>query len=51
MKTLDLIKQARENLKAHVQNRLPSGYKKCMIEMNKILNQAWDIAIMPKKCD
>jgi hypothetical protein len=39
-----LRKQARENLKAHVLDGLPSDYEKCIVGMNEVLKQAWDIA-------
>lgn len=45
---VDLRKQARENLKAHVQNRLPSDYEKCMVGMNEVLKHARDIANISK---
>jgi hypothetical protein len=38
-----LIRQAKENLKTHVENRLPEEYQKCMVGINQVLNMAWSI--------
>ena len=38
-----LRKQAQENLKSHIQERLPEQYQKCMIGLNQVLKMGWDI--------
>jgi hypothetical protein len=38
-----LRKQAQENLKLHIQERLPEQYQKCMIGLNQVLKMGWDI--------
>ena len=38
-----LNKQARENLKSHVQDRLPDQYQKCMNGLNQVLKIGWNI--------
>jgi hypothetical protein len=38
-----LNKQARENLKSHVQDRLPDQYQKCMNGLNQVLKIVWNI--------
>ena len=35
--------QARENLKVHIQDKLPEEYQKCMVGINQVLNMAWSI--------
>ena len=38
-----LRKRAQENLKSHIQERLPEQYQKCMIGLNQVLKMGWDI--------
>ena len=38
-----LRKQAKENLKSHIRDRLPEEYQKCMIGINQMLKISWDI--------
>jgi hypothetical protein len=38
-----LRKQAQENLKSHIQERLPEQYQKCIIGLNQVLKMGWDI--------
>ena len=38
-----LRKQAQENLKSHIQERLAEQYQKCMIGLNQVLKMGWDI--------
>ena len=39
-----LAKQAKENLKTHIQHTLPLEYKRCLNGINQVLNQAWRIS-------
>jgi hypothetical protein len=41
-----LDKQAQDNLKTHVQKRLPEQYQKCMNGLNQVLKMAWNIVIL-----
>jgi hypothetical protein len=38
-----LRKQAKENLKSHIRDRLQEEYQKCMIGINQVLKISWDI--------
>ena len=38
-----LSRQAKENLKTHIQDKLPDEYQKCMVGINQVLNIAWSI--------
>ena len=38
-----LSRQAKENLKTHIQDKLPEEYQKCMVGINQVLNMAWSI--------
>ena len=38
-----LSSQAKENLKTHIQDKLPDEYQKCMVGINQVLNIAWSI--------
>jgi hypothetical protein len=38
-----LRRQAQENLKSHIQDRLPEEYQKCMVGINQVLKISWDI--------
>jgi hypothetical protein len=38
-----LNKQAQENLKSHIQERLPEQYQKCMNGLNQVLKIGWNI--------
>jgi hypothetical protein len=38
-----LSRQAKENLKTHIQDKLPEEYQKCMVGENQVLNMAWSI--------
>jgi hypothetical protein len=38
-----LRKQAQENLKSHIQERLPDQYQKCMNGLNQVLKIGWNI--------
>ena len=39
-----LRQQAQENLKIHVQQKLPVEYQRCLIGMNQVLKLSWQIA-------
>ena len=39
-----LRQQAQENLKIHVQQKLPEEYQRCLIGMNQVLKLSWQIA-------
>ncbi|HEU4448026.1 MAG TPA: hypothetical protein VFR94_25370 [Nitrososphaeraceae archaeon] len=41
-----LNKQAQDNLKIHVQERLPEQYQKCMNGLNQVLKMAWNIVVL-----
>lgn len=41
-----LHKQARDNLKSHIQERLPEQYQKCMSGLSQVLKMAWNIVIL-----
>ena len=36
--------RAQENLKTHIQNRLPEEYQRCLTGMNQVLKLSWQIA-------
>jgi hypothetical protein len=38
-----LREQARDNLKTHINQRLPEEYQKCMTGLNQVLKMGWDI--------
>src|SRR5215216_6723987 len=38
-----LNKQAQDNLKTHIQERLPEQYQKCMNGLNQVLKIGWNI--------
>ena len=38
-----LREQARDNLKTHINQRLPKEYQKCMTGLNQVLKMGWDI--------
>jgi hypothetical protein len=38
-----LNKQAQENLKTHIQERLPEQYQKCMNGLQQVLKIGWNI--------
>src|ERR687889_467501 len=38
-----LREQARDNLKTHINQRLPEEYQKCMTGLNQLLKMGWDI--------
>jgi hypothetical protein len=38
-----LRQQAQENLKYHIQNKLPEEYQKCMVGINQVLKRCWSI--------
>ena len=38
-----LRKQAQENLKSHIQEKLPDQYQKCMTGLNQVLKIGWNI--------
>lgn len=38
-----LSQQAQDNLKMHIQQRLPEQYQKCMTGLNQVLKVGWDI--------
>ena len=41
---LDFLKQlAQENLKTHIQDKLPEEYQNCMIGINQVLKICWEI--------
>ena len=35
---------AQENLKSHIQNKLPEEYQRCLTGMNQVLKLSWQIA-------
>ena len=39
-------KQARDNLKFHVQERLPEQYQKCLNGLTQVLKMAWNIVYL-----
>jgi uncharacterized Zn ribbon protein len=39
-----LRQQAQENLKTHIQNKLPEEYERCLTGMNRVLKLSWQIA-------
>jgi hypothetical protein len=39
-----LRQQAQENLKIHVQQKLPEEYQRCLTGMNQVLKLSWEIA-------
>jgi hypothetical protein len=41
-----LNKQARESLRFHVEERLPSQYQKCLNGLNQVLKLAWNIVLL-----
>jgi hypothetical protein len=38
-----LSRQAKENIKTHIQDKLPEEYQKCMVGINQVLNITWSI--------
>jgi hypothetical protein len=38
-----LRQQAQENLKTHVQDKLPEEYQNCMVGINQVLKICWEI--------
>jgi hypothetical protein len=38
-----LSQQAQDNLKIHIQEKLPEQYQKCMTGLNQVLRVVWDI--------
>jgi hypothetical protein len=42
-----LRQRDRENLKSHIQERLPQEYENCLIGINRILKLTWEIAEKP----
>jgi hypothetical protein len=38
-----LRQQAQENLKTHIQDKLPEEYQNCMVGINQVLKICWDI--------
>jgi hypothetical protein len=42
--TIYLRQQAQENLKIHVQQKLPEEYQRCLTGMNQVLKLSWHIA-------
>jgi IS30 family transposase len=43
-----LREQARENLKTHINDRLPEEYQSCMTGLKQVLKLSWDIATKTK---
>jgi predicted transcriptional regulator len=39
-----LRREAQENLKSHIQEKLPQEYERCLTGMNQVLRLSWDIA-------
>lgn len=39
-----LRQQAKENIKRYVDERLPEEYEKCLVGLNSILREAWDVS-------
>ena len=42
--TIFLRQQAQQNLKTHVQQKLPEEYQRCLTGMNQVLKLSWQIA-------
>jgi predicted helicase len=43
-------KQARDNLKTHIEETLPEQYQKCMNGLNQVLKIAWNIVNSDSSC-
>jgi hypothetical protein len=41
---IDLRKEAQQNLKIHIQDKLPEEYQRCLTGMNQVLKLSWQIA-------
>jgi hypothetical protein len=39
-----LREQSRDNLKSHINDRLPEAYQSCMTGLKQVLTLSWDIA-------
>jgi hypothetical protein len=46
-----LRRQAQENLKTHIQERLPEQYQNCMVGINQVLKICWDIVNKSRNMD
>jgi hypothetical protein len=48
---LFLREQARDDLKTHINDRLPEEYQSCMAGLKQVLKLSWDIADKSKNCN
>jgi hypothetical protein len=46
-----LRNEAQENLKSHIQDKLPEEYQKCMVGINQVLKICWDIVNKSRNVD
>ena len=46
-----LRQQAQDNLKMHIQDKLPEEYQKCMVGINQVLKICWDIVNKSRNVD
>jgi hypothetical protein len=46
-----LRQQANENLKTHIQNKLPEEYQNCMTGLNQVLKICWEIVNKSRNAD
>ena len=46
-----LRQQAQDNLKMHIQDKLPEEYQKCIVGINQVLKICWDIVNKSRNVD
>ena len=46
-----LRQQAQDNLKMHIQDKLPEEYQNCMVGINQVLKICWEIVNKSRKMD
>ena len=46
-----LKQQANENLKTHIQDKLPEEYQNCMVGINQVLKICWEIVNKSRNLD
>jgi NADH/NAD ratio-sensing transcriptional regulator Rex len=46
-----LRRQARQNLKKHIQDKLPEEYQNCMVGINQVLKICWEIVNKSRNMD
>jgi hypothetical protein len=39
-----LVRKAKDNISLYVDNKLPSEYERCLVGINSILKEAWDMS-------